>query len=88
MSITTVLAALYALYALAFLALYGRQRRWSGAFGWPLLIGGALLAFGGAGSWFAWGGLLWSFVAAFGLLLVLSDIYLNRIYPRRRQQRE
>jgi hypothetical protein len=76
---TLALLAAYIAYALAMLVVYGRQRRWSGAFGWPLLVGGAALALGGAGDWFAWGGLLWSCVAAFGLLLIGSDVYLTRL---------
>lgn len=74
---------MFAVYGLGVLALYGRQRRWSAAIGWPLLVGGALLATGGAGDWFPWAGLLWSFVAAFGLLLVGSDVYLTRSRRRR-----
>jgi hypothetical protein len=58
--------------------LYGRQRRWHGAIGWPLLVGGLLLAFGGAGDLFPWAGLLWAFVAAFGLLQVLIDLVAHR----------
>jgi hypothetical protein len=80
---TTLLIAAYVLYALVILVVYGRQRRWSGAFGWPLLVGGAALAFGGAGDWFAWGGLLWSFIAAFGVLLIVSDVYLTRAHRRK-----
>jgi hypothetical protein len=76
---TTLLVGAYIVYAAALLLVYGRQRRWSGAFGWPLLVGGAALALGGAGDWFAWGGLLWSCVAAFGLLLIVSDVYLTRV---------
>ena len=51
---TTLLSVIYVAYALGILVVYGRQRRWSGAFGWPLLVGGAALALGGAGDWFAW----------------------------------
>jgi hypothetical protein len=54
--------------------LYGRLRRWSGLAGWNLLVLGLLLAFGGAGDAFAWAGLLWSFVAGAGLLLILLDV--------------
>ncbi|HUG15106.1 MAG TPA: hypothetical protein VMM78_08805 [Thermomicrobiales bacterium] len=53
---------------------YGRQRRWLGAAGWALLMGGLLLAFGGGGDLFAWAGLLWSSLAAFGGLMVVMDV--------------
>jgi hypothetical protein len=62
---------------------YGRQRRWFGAAGWALLMGGALLATGGGGEWFVWAGLLWSGVAAFGLLMVVID----QAEVRRRRRR-
>lgn len=85
---TTLLIAAYAVYLAVIAYVYGRQRRWSGLAGWALLIGGAMLAVGGAGDWFAWGGLLWSFIAAFGLLLVVSDLYANRVAGRRRRIRQ
>jgi hypothetical protein len=69
-------------YALLYLPLtgylYGRQRRWLGMLGWDLLVLGLLLAFGGAGDAFAWAGLLWSFVAAAGLLLIVMDVFEMR----------
>lgn len=75
-------AALGAVYVLGYLPLlawlYGRRRRWHGLAGWALLVGGLLLAFGGAGDAFAWAGLLWSFLAAFGLLLIAMDVYAQR----------
>jgi hypothetical protein len=69
-----VLAVGYALFLALIAYSYGRQRRWAGLFGWALLMGGLLLVFGGAGDDIAWGGLLWSFIAAFGALLVLMDV--------------
>jgi hypothetical protein len=53
---------------------YGRLQRWWGMAGWLLLMGGLLLATGGAGELFAWAGLLWSVVSAFGGLLVVMDV--------------
>ncbi len=58
--------------------LYGRRRRWHALIGWALLVGGLMLAFGGAGDAFAWAGLLWSFVAAAGLMLIVMDVVYNR----------
>ena len=68
------LAAAYAAYLVLLVVLYGRRRRWIALAGWALLMGGLLLAFGGAGDWFAWAGLFWSFVAGAGLLLITSDV--------------
>jgi hypothetical protein len=76
---STALAALYLLVYLPLIGwAYGRQRRWHGLAGWALLVGGLLLAFGGAGDAFAWAGLLWSFLAAFGALLIAMDLYAAR----------
>lgn len=76
------LPILLAVYALLYLPLtgylYGRQRRWLGMLGWDLLVLGLLLAFGGAGDAFAWAGLLWTAVAAAGLLLIVSDVVAMR----------
>lgn len=81
-STLTSLYAYGAVYLLVYLPLlawlYGRQRRWHGMAGWAFLVGGILLAFGGAGDAFAWAGLLWSAVAMFGLLLIATDIYNAR----------
>ena len=75
----TILLALYALLYLPLTAyLYGRQRRWLGMLGWDLLVLGLLLAFGGAGDAFAWAGLLWSAVAAAGILLIATDVVALR----------
>lgn len=63
--------------------LYGRQRRWIGMIGWDLFVLGLLLAFGGAGDAFAWAGLLWSAIAAAGLLLIVMDV----VELRRRRRR-
>ena len=57
---------------------YGRQGRWIGAAGWFLLLGGQVMLQAGAGDWFAWGGLLWLGVSAFGFLLVIMDTVENR----------
>lgn len=71
----TILLAAYALFYLPLTGyLYGRNRRWLGMAGWDLFILGLLLAFGGAGDAFAWAGLLWSTVAAAGLLLIVTDV--------------
>jgi hypothetical protein len=71
----TILLAAWALFYLPLTAyLYGRQRRWSGMLGWDLFVLGLLLAFGGAGDAFAWAGLLWSAIAAAGLLLIVTDV--------------
>ena len=71
----TILLAAYALLYLPLTGyLYGRQRRWFGMLGWDLLVLGLLLAFGGGGDAFAWAGLLWSAVAAAGLLLIVTDV--------------
>jgi hypothetical protein len=58
--------------------MYGRQGRWIGAAGWVLITGGLLLAFGGGGDLFPWAGLLWAFVALFGVLLLAMDIAILR----------
>jgi len=63
--------------------LYGRQRRWLGMLGWDIFVLGLLLAFGGAGDAFAWAGLLWSAIAAAGLLLIVMDVFELR---RRRER--
>jgi hypothetical protein len=79
----TILLGAYAVLYLPLTGyLYGRQRRWVGMFGWDLLVLGLLLAFGGAGDAFAWAGLLWSFVAAAGVLLIVMDVFEMR---RRRE---
>lgn len=69
---------LIALYAVVYVPLigyvYGRQGRWLGAAGWALLMGGVLLAIGGAGDLFPWAGLLWACVAGFGVLTVIMDV--------------
>jgi hypothetical protein len=78
--------ALVAVYVLVYLPMigwaYGRQRRWLGLAGWAVLMAGLLLAFGGAGDWLAWGGLLWAYLAAAGGLLVIIDLAEVR-YRRR-----
>ncbi len=73
-----LLGAYVVLYLPLTAYLYGRQRRWIGMVGWDVLVLGLLLAFGGAGDAFAWAGLLWSAVAAAGLLLIVSDIFEMR----------
>ncbi len=57
---------------------YGRQRRWLGAVGWFLLLGGQVVLQAGGGEWFAWGGLLWLAVSAFGFVLVIMDMFASR----------
>ena len=58
--------------------IYGRQGRWTGAAGWSLLAIGTVALGIGLGSVFAWGGLLFLFLSAFGLLLIISDIVTRR----------
>jgi hypothetical protein len=83
MSQSTVLIVVYVLLYLPLLGyLYGRQRRWAGLLGWALLVGGLLLALGGAGDAFAWAGLLWTFVSASGGILIAMDLVEAR-YRRR-----
>ena len=72
--LTILLGAWALLYVPLTGYLYGRQRRWPGMLGWDLLVLGLLLAFGGAGDAFAWAGLLWSAIAAAGLLLIVTDV--------------
>jgi hypothetical protein len=75
----TILILAYAVLYLPLTAyLYGRQRRWLGMLGWDLLVLGLLLAFGGAGDAFAWAGLLWTFIAAAGVLLLVMDVFEMR----------
>lgn len=57
---------------------YGRQGRWTGAAGWFFLLGGQVVMQAGGGEWFAWGGLLWLAVSAFGFILVIMDMFANR----------
>ena len=76
--LTILLGAFALLYLPLTGYLYGRQRRWIGMLGWDLLVLGLLLAFGGAGDAFAWAGLLWSAVAAAGLLLIVTDVFEMR----------
>lgn len=57
---------------------YGRQRRWTGAAGWFLLLGGQVVLQAGGGGWFAWGGLFWLAVSAFGMIPVVMDMFQNR----------
>jgi hypothetical protein len=59
---------------------YGRQGRWTGAAGWFLLLGGQVILQAGGGEWFAWGGLVWLFISAFGLILVVMDMFSSRKY--------
>jgi hypothetical protein len=76
---STALGAIYLFIYLPLVGwLYGRQRRWYGLAGWALVMGGLLLAFGGAGDRFAWGGLFWLFIAAFGVLLLAMDYFRVR----------
>lgn len=74
--------ALAIIYVAVYLPLigyaYGRQRRWLGAGGWALLMGGVLLATAGGGKLFAWAGLLWASVAAFGGLMIVMDVAETR----------
>jgi hypothetical protein len=76
------LTILLVLWAVAYVPLtaylYGRQRRWIGMLGWDVLVLGLLLAFGGAGDAFAWAGLLWTAVAAAGVLLLVMDLFEMR----------
>jgi hypothetical protein len=76
------LTILLLLWAVAYVPLtaylYGRQRRWLGMLGWDVLVLGLLLAFGGAGDASAWAGLLWSAIAAAGVLLIVMDLFEMR----------
>jgi hypothetical protein len=76
------LTILLILWAVAYVPLtaylYGRQRRWLGMLGWDVLVLGLLLAFGGAGDAFAWAGLLWTAIAAAGVLLLVMDLFEMR----------
>lgn len=65
-------------YVPLILWLYGRRGRWTAAAGWLLLVGGMMLLFGGGGDAFPWAGLLWTGVAAFGLLLLVMDVATSR----------
>ena len=56
---------------------YGRQRRWTGAIGWLLLLGGQVMLQAGAGEWFAWGGLFWLAVSGLGLVMVVMDMFTS-----------
>lgn len=58
--------------------LYGRQRRWISAGGWLLMLGGQVVLMIGGGEWFAWGGLVWLTVSAFGIILVIVDLVTHR----------
>lgn len=79
-----VVAALYVVVFLPAIGYaYGRQRRWRGACGWALLVGGQVFLAAGGGSLFAWGGLLGFLVSGCGLLLVLFDLYTQRRLRRR-----
>jgi thiosulfate reductase cytochrome b subunit len=78
-----IVAALYLLLFLPAIGYaYGRQRRWHGACGWALLVGGQVFLAAGGGSLFAWGGLLGFFISGCGLLLVLVDLYTRRLRNR------
>lgn len=79
MSGQLVLGVLFVVFYVPFvLWLYGRRGRWTAAAGWLLVTGGALLLLGGGGDAFAWAGLLWSGVIAFGVLLLAMDIAMLR----------
>lgn len=71
-----------AVYALVFLpaigVAYGRQRRWRGAVGWALLIGGQVFLATGGGELFAWAGLVGLVISGLGLLWVIVDFYTRR----------
>jgi hypothetical protein len=75
LSQSLLLAIIYLVVYLPLIGyVYGRQRRWLGAAGWALLMGGVLLATSGGGDLFAWAGLLWASVAAFGGLMIVMDV--------------
>lgn len=57
---------------------YLRQRRVSGFLGWSIMILGLLLLLGGGADAVDWGGLLWTFVAFFGGLLIITDLLHQR----------
>lgn len=65
------------------MTVYARQRRWYGAFGWTLLLGGQVFLALGGGDWFAWGGLAGLFVSGFGIVMIVMDLVLRRRAPRR-----
>lgn len=82
MTAQVAVVALFALCAAVLLVVYARRRRWYGALGWVMLLGGQVFLALGGGELFAWGGLAGLFVSAFGALLVVMDIALQRRAPR------
>lgn len=58
--------------------LYGRQRRWTAAIGWILLVGGIEGLSAGLGHAFPWGGLALIFISATGALLLLIELAARR----------
>lgn len=70
--------AFLGLYVPLMLYLYGRQRRWSAALGWSMLVGGVAALGAGAGDAFPWGGLAFLSLSALGGLLVAMDIVGQR----------
>ena len=67
-----------AIYALFFGVLYGKQRRWWGASGWILLVGGIAALSAGLGDAFAWAGLAFIGVSAVGALCIVIDLASRR----------
>ncbi|HVB64553.1 MAG TPA: hypothetical protein VNE17_07465 [Nitrolancea sp.] len=78
-----VLVGFMAVYALFVGILYGRQRRWWGASGWVLLVGGIVALSAGLGDAFAWGGLAFIGVSAVGGLCIALDLAARRERPMR-----
>ena len=73
-----VLIAFMAIYVLFVGILYGKQRRWWGACGWILLVGGVVALSAGLGDAFAWGGLAFIGVSAAGGLCIVIDVASRR----------
>ncbi len=83
MSSTVVMLLIHALIVVPLLGwTYLRQRRVSGFLGWSIMIAGLLVLLSGGGEDIPWRGLLWTFVAFAGLLLVLFDIAALRARRR------
>jgi hypothetical protein len=78
-----VLVGSMVVYALFVGILYGRQRRWWGACGWILLVGGVVALSAGLGDSFAWGGLVFIGVSAIGGLCIALDLASKRERPMR-----
>jgi hypothetical protein len=77
-SFQLVLIGFMAVYVLFIGVLYGKQRRWWGAWGWILIVGGIVALSAGLGDSFAWGGLAFIGVSAVGALCLAFDLASRR----------